>query len=83
MDAGIAHRETASKYLKMLVDIGVLEELKVGREKLFVHPKFLRLLTTDSNEFHHYPAWTKAGHARPPSIYTAAGKGQYGRQGFP
>jgi Fic family protein len=55
VDAGIGHRETASKYLKTLCDIGVLEEIKAGREKLFVHPRFLRLLTTDANEFEHYP----------------------------
>ena len=54
VDAGIAHRETASKYLKQLSNIGVLEEIKVGREKLFVQPKFLRLLTTDSNDFVPY-----------------------------
>lgn len=54
VDAGIAHRETASKYLKELSKMGVLEEIKVGREKLFVHPKFLRLLTTDSNKFIEY-----------------------------
>lgn len=56
VDASIGHRETASKYLKQLCEIGVLEELKVGREKLFVHPKFLRLLTQDANEFQAYPA---------------------------
>lgn len=54
VDIGLAHRETASKYLKELSKIGVLEEIKVGREKLFVHPKFLRLLTTDSNKFTQY-----------------------------
>jgi len=54
VDAGIGHRETASKYLKVLRDIGVLEEMKVGREKLFVNPRFLRLLTTDTNEFKRY-----------------------------
>jgi Fic family protein len=54
VDAGIGHRETASKYLKVLCDIGVLEEMKVGREKLFVNPRFLRLLTTDTNEFERY-----------------------------
>ena len=53
--AGVGHRETASKYLKVLRDIGVLEEMKVGREKLFVNPRFLRLLTTDTNEFECYP----------------------------
>lgn len=56
VDANIGHRETASKYLKMLCEIGVLEEIKSGREKLFVHPKFLRLLTTGTNTFKHYPA---------------------------
>ena len=55
VNAGIGHRETASKYLKVLRDIGVLEEMKVGREKLFVNPRFLRLLTTDTNEFERYP----------------------------
>jgi Fic family protein len=56
VDSGIAKRQTASVYLKQLCDIGVLEEHKVGREKLFLHPKFLALLTRDSNDFAHYPA---------------------------
>jgi len=51
VDAGVGHRETVSKYLKTLCDTGVLEEQKVGREKLFVNPRFLRLLTADSNEY--------------------------------
>ena len=45
VDRGIAKRQTASVYLKQLSDIGVLEEHKIGREKLFLHPKFLALLT--------------------------------------
>lgn len=45
VDAGIVQRQSASVYLKKLSDIGVLEERKAGREKLFVNPKFLRLLT--------------------------------------
>lgn len=45
VDAGIAQRQSASVYLKKLCDIGVLEERKAGREKLFVNRKFLRLLT--------------------------------------
>ncbi|MEM9530380.1 MAG: Fic family protein [Pseudomonadota bacterium] len=56
VDSGIAKRQTASVYLKQLCDIGVLEENKVGREKLFLHPKLLTLLTRDSNEFEHYPS---------------------------
>jgi len=54
VDTGIGHRETASKYLKSLCEIGVLEEIRVGREKLFLHPKFLRLLTQEDNHFSPY-----------------------------
>lgn len=45
VDAGIAQRQSASTYLKRLCEIGVLEERKVGREKLFINLAFLRLLT--------------------------------------
>jgi len=54
VDAGIVKRQSASVYLKAIADIGVLEEIKVGREKLFMHPKFLQLLTGDSNDFTQY-----------------------------
>ena len=54
VDAGIAKRQTASVYLKQLVDLGVLKETKVGREKLFIHPKLIRVIT-GSNEFSRYP----------------------------
>jgi Fic family protein len=49
--AGIAKRQTASKYLKALAELGIVEELQSGREKLFIHPKLMRLLTEESNEF--------------------------------
>ena len=45
VDAGIAKRQSASVYLKALVRIGVLEERKAGREKLFINPALLRALT--------------------------------------
>jgi Fic family protein len=45
VEAGLAERKTASVYLKKLAETGVLQERKFGREKLFVNPKFLRLLT--------------------------------------
>ncbi|MGL4514758.1 MAG: protein adenylyltransferase Fic [Lacipirellulaceae bacterium] len=54
VEAGLAERRAASRHLKALVEVGVLQELTVGREKLFVHPKLLRLLTGDSNEFALY-----------------------------
>jgi Fic family protein len=53
-DRKIAGRQTASVYLKELVRIGVLEEKSVGREKLFIHPKLMRLLTRDANDFQKY-----------------------------
>lgn len=49
VDKQIAGRQAASRYLKQLVDIGVLNEITAGREKLFLHPKLLRLLTQDDN----------------------------------
>jgi Fic family protein len=52
--AKIAGRQAASRYLKQLASVGVLEEKPVGREKLFVHPKLMRLLTQESNSFTPY-----------------------------
>lgn len=52
--AGIAKRQTASKYLKELCDVGVLSEQIVGRDKLFIHPKLMSLLRGENNEFTPY-----------------------------
>lgn len=49
IEANIAKRQTASVYLKQLADLGMLREIKVGREKLFIHPNFVRLLTSDDH----------------------------------
>lgn len=51
----IAKPETASRYLKQLAAIGVLEEEKVGRNKFFVHRKYMRLLESDGHDFEPYP----------------------------
>lgn len=53
-EAGIAKRQTASQYLKQLIEIGVLAEVPGSKEKLFIHPKLMQLLTRDSNEFKPY-----------------------------
>lgn len=45
VDRGIVGRQAASRYLKALAGIGVLVEMKVGREKLFVNVRLLRQLT--------------------------------------
>ena len=56
VDAGIGGRQAASRYLKALVSIGVLREQAVGKEKLFVHPKLMALLTRDANATETYGA---------------------------
>lgn len=45
VERDIAQRQTASVYLKQLVDIGILEEVAAGKEKLFVHPGLLQLMS--------------------------------------
>ena len=47
VDAGLCGRQTASMHLKSLCDIGVLEEIKAGREKLFIHPALMKLLLSE------------------------------------
>ncbi len=49
--AGIAKRQTGSVYLAQLAKTGVLVERKIGREKIYVNPRYMRLLTNDSNDF--------------------------------
>ena len=44
VERGVAKRQTASLYLKQLVEIGVLEEMSVGREKLYMNTRLLREL---------------------------------------
>lgn len=54
VEAKICERQAASRYLKQLVEIGVLEEQAAGREKVFLHPKLLALLTRDGNVVPNY-----------------------------
>ncbi|MCL4141073.1 UNVERIFIED_CONTAM: hypothetical protein GTU68_033774 [Idotea baltica] len=37
-------RKAASRYLKKLVEIGVLESIKIGREKIFINSRLLEIL---------------------------------------
>jgi Fic family protein len=50
VDRGLGTRQSASRYLRGLVNAGVLREVRAGREKLFVNPRLMALLTRDSNE---------------------------------
>ena len=45
VEAGVAKRETASRYLAELAKAGVLTEVKSGRDKLFLNRRLLVLLT--------------------------------------
>jgi len=54
VDNDIAKRQTASEYLKQLSSIGVLKEVQAGKEKLFIHPKLVTLMTQDENRFEAY-----------------------------
>jgi len=56
VEAGIAGRQAASRYLKALAAAGVLREQAFGKEKLFVHPKLMNLLTRDGNAYEPYRA---------------------------
>lgn len=60
VEAGIAKRQTASVYLKQLAALGMLSENKVGREKVFIHPNFVRLLTSDDHPVLAYGSTTVA-----------------------
>ena len=54
VDVGVAKRQTASVYLKQLCDLGILKEIKSGRENIFVHPKYIELLTGEENVWVYY-----------------------------
>ena len=65
-DAGIAKRQTAAEYLKALVRIGILEELKIGREKLFLNARLRELLTSNGQSI---TAYTTSPGAPPRPLY--------------
>jgi Fic family protein len=54
VEARILARHRAGFHLRELARVGVLQEIKVGRKKLFLHPKFLALLTSEGHEFEPY-----------------------------
>ena len=54
VDRGLAKRQAASTYLKELVRIGVMQEEKRGREKIFLHRKYRDLLSSEEHVFESY-----------------------------
>jgi len=60
VETKIAARHTASSYLKELARLGILEEEKVGRDKVFLHRKYLNVLFGDAHTFEPYPKGAEA-----------------------
>ena len=50
-----ASRNIATKYLKELTAVGVLEQRKEGREVLYLNTRFLDLLKSNEHDFKLYP----------------------------
>lgn len=50
VERNIAKRQTASVYLKQLVEIGVLQEITSGKEKLFINPYLMQLMTSANDD---------------------------------
>jgi Fic family protein len=55
VERGIAKRESASKYLKELVALGMLIEEKSGRDKVYLHKIYMDLLSSDEHTVQPYP----------------------------
>ncbi len=58
-ERNIAKRETASMYLKTLAEIGVLIEEKSGRDKVFIHRRYIDLLGSDEHTILEYSGRSK------------------------
>jgi Fic family protein len=54
-EIGLGRRHAVSGYLKELVAIGVLQEEKVWRDKVFINRKYIDLLSNDTHDFAPYP----------------------------
>lgn len=65
VDRGIAKRVSASRYLKQLADIGLLVEEKRGRDKVFIHHKYMDLLAREDHSFAPYPSVETGTEAKP------------------
>ena len=74
VESGLGQRETASKYLKDLAQLGVLQEVQSGREKLFIHPKFVQLLKSETHQFSLYDKPPRARNRTAPPAKAAPRK---------
>ena len=53
-ELGVKSPITCRKYLRKLVDLGILTEEKTGKELIFVHNKYLNLLMDKDHRFDEY-----------------------------
>jgi Fic family protein len=51
VDSGIAKRQAGSEYLNKLASINILQRQAVGREKIFINPRFMQILLKDTNNY--------------------------------
>lgn len=56
VERDLGHRDKASRHLHYLVTAGVLREVKVGREKLFLNVRYAALLSSDDNVYEPFPS---------------------------
>lgn len=54
IESDLAERHAAARYLKQLAAIGILNEEKRGRDKVFIHRKYMDLLGRDDHDFAPY-----------------------------
>jgi len=49
VDAGIVKRQTAAEYLQKFVSEGILKEIEIGREKIYINTRFMQILFRDTD----------------------------------
>lgn len=74
VERGIAERHTASTYLKKLVALSVLQEEKLWRDKLFLHRKYLDLLSGEEHTFEPYTQTAPVSRQAPQRVRQRARK---------
>jgi Fic family protein len=67
-ERNIAKRQSASKYLKELVAIGMLIEEKSGRDKIYLHRTYMDLLSSDEHAVKPYPTAAASRVVRPKKV---------------
>jgi Fic family protein len=76
VEEGIAKRETASIYLRQLRELGIMKEEKVGRDKIFLHWKYIDVLFGEEHSFQPYPRPHQGARTRTGKRTPAGGSAQ-------